>query len=242
MRVFAFVAMSVFVNLVWADEIKVLAGGAARHALEPMAASFHGHKVTFDFQTMGRLQQSLAAGQSADLLVVTSEVLERLEKDGKVPAGRGTPLARVGIGVAVHEKAPLPDISTPEAMRRTLLAAKSIVYINPKTGTSGKYVESMIDKLGILEQMKGRTTLVNEGYAVAPVGRGEVELGIHQISEIIPVPGVKLVGELPAQFQRYTVYVAIPMNDSKSVRDFIAHATSPQARERLAKAGYTPPQ
>lgn len=230
-----------FSTTVLADEIKVLSGGAARHALEPLVASFPAHKVTFDFQTMGKLQQSLAAGQKPDLLVVTTEVLERLEKDGKLPAGRGTPLARVGIGVAVREGATLPDISTPEAMRRTLLASKSIVYINPKTGTSGKYVESMIDKLGILEQMKARTTLVNEGYAVAPVGRGEVELGIHQISEILPVPGVRLVGELPQAFQRYTVYVAVPMTEAKSVKDFIAHATSPQARERLAKAGYTAP-
>jgi molybdate transport system substrate-binding protein len=237
----ALLFLMVFSTSAFSDEIKVLAGGAARHALEPMASTFPAHKVTFDFQTMGRLQQSLAGGQRADILVVTTEVLERLEKDGKLAAGRGTPLARVGIGVAVHERAPLPDISTPEAMRRTLLAAKSIVYINPKTGTSGKYVEAMLEKLDVLEQMKSRTTLVNEGYAVAPVGRGEVELGIHQISEIIPVPGVKLVGELPAQFQRYTVYVAVPMNESKSVKDFIAHATSAQARERLAKAGYTPP-
>jgi molybdate transport system substrate-binding protein len=142
----------------------------------------------------------------------------------------------------VHEKAPLPDISTAEAMRRTLLAAKSIVYINPKTGTSGKYVEQMFSQLNILQEVKSKVTLVNEGYAVAPVGRGEVELGIHQISEIIPVPGVKLVGELPAQFQRYTVYVAVPMNEAKSVQDFIAHLTSAQARERLAKAGYTAPK
>jgi molybdate transport system substrate-binding protein len=148
----------------------------------------------------------------------------------------------VGIGVAVHEKAPLPDISTPEAMRRTLLAAKSIVYINPKTGTSGKYVEDMLARLNILEQMKPRTTLVNEGYAVAPVGRGEVELGIHQISEILPVPGVRLVGPLPAEFQRYTVYVAVPMNDRAAVKDLVSHLTSAQARERLTKAGYTPPQ
>ncbi|HEV7477106.1 MAG TPA: substrate-binding domain-containing protein [Burkholderiales bacterium] len=237
----AFAVLCALANFVWADEITVLAGGAARHALEPVAATLQGHKVSFDFQTMGRLQQSLAAGQKADLVVVSSEVLERLEKDGKVPAGRGTPLARVGIGVAVHEKAPLPDISTPEAMRRTLLAAKSIVYINPKTGTSGKYVEDMLSKLDILGDMKSKTTLIDEGYAVAPVGRGEVELGIHQISEIIPVPGVKLVGELPAQFQRYTVYVAVPLNESKAVKDFIAHATGPQARERLARAGYTSP-
>ena len=242
MRFFFFALLCSLVNLVSADEIKVLSGGAARHALEPMVASFPGHAVRFDFQTMGKLQQSLAAGQKADLLVVTTEVLERLEKDGKLPAGKAVPLARVGIGVAVHENAALPDISTADAMRRTLLAAKSIVYINPKTGTSGKYVESMIDKLGILEQMKPRTTLVNEGYAVAPVGRGEVELGIHQISEIIPVPCVKLVGELPKEFQRYTVYTMVAMSERQAVKDFMAHLTSRQARERLAKAGYTAPQ
>ena len=225
-----------------ADEIKVLSGGAARHALEPMTASFPAHKVVFDFQTMGRLQQSLAAGQAPDLLVVTTEVLERLEKDGRLAAGKAVPLARVGIGVAVHEKAPLPDISTPEAMRRTLLASKSIVYINPKTGTSGKYVEQMFSDLNILQEVKGKVTLVNEGYAVAPVGRGEVELGIHQISEILPVPGVKLVGELPREFQRYTVYTMVAMSERQSVKDFMAHLTSPQARERLAKAGYTAPQ
>ena len=236
------VVLALFSTSVFSEEIKVLSGGAARHAVEPLAATFPGHKVSFDFQTMGRLQQSLAAGQSADLLIVTTEVAERLEKDGRVPAGKSTPLARVGIGVAVHEKAPLPDISTPEAMRRTLLAAKSVVYINPKTGTSGKYVEEMFAKLGVLENMKSKTTLVNEGYAVAPVGRGEVELGIHQISEIIPVPGVKLVGELPAQFQRYTVYTAIPLNDRKAVKDLVSHLTSSAARERLPAAGYTAPQ
>jgi molybdate transport system substrate-binding protein len=235
------VCLMVFATSAFSEEIKVLSGGAARHAIEPMAASFPGHKLSFDFQTMGRLQQSLAAGQKADLLVVTPEVLERLEKDGKVPAGKGTPLAKVGIGVAVHEKAPLPDISSPEAMRRTLLAAKSIVYINPKTGTSGKYVEDMLSKLNILEDLRGRTTLVNEGYAVAPVGRGEVELGIHQISEILPVPGVKLVGPLPAEFQRYTVYTMVPLSDSPALADLIKHLTSPQARERLKQAGYTSP-
>jgi molybdate transport system substrate-binding protein len=235
------VFLMVFATAAFSEEIKVLSGGAARHALEPMAASFPGHKLSFDFQTMGRLQQSLAAGQKADLLVVTPEVLERLEKDGKVPAGKATPLAKVGIGVAVHEKAAVPDISTAQAMRRTLLAAKSIVYINPKTGTSGKYVEDMLSKLNILEDMRGRTTLVNEGYAVAPVGRGEVELGIHQISEILPVPGVRLVGPLPAEFQRYTVYTMVPLSDSPALADLIRHLTSPQARERLKQAGYTSP-
>jgi molybdate transport system substrate-binding protein len=242
MRLVAFSILFTLVNAGWADEIRVLSGGAARHAVEPLIASFPGHKVTLDFQTMGKLQQSLAAGQSADLLIVTTEVLERLEKGGRVPAGKATPLARVGIGVAVHEKAPLPDISTPEAMRRTLLAAKSVVYINPKTGTSGKYVEDMFSQLNILEQIRGKATLVDSGYAVEPVGRGEVELGIHQISEILPVKGVKLVGPLPAQFQRYTVYTAVPLSDRKSVKDLVSHLTGSAARERLPAAGYTAPQ
>jgi molybdate transport system substrate-binding protein len=224
----------------WSDEIKVLSGGAARHALEPMVASFPGHQVSFDFQTMGRLQQSLAAGQKADLLVLTTEVLERLEKDGKVPAGKAIPLARVGIGVAVNEKAPLPDISTPDAMRRTLLAAKSIVYINPKTGTSGKHVEAMLEQLNVLEQMKSKTILVNEGYAVAPVGRGEVELGIHQISEILPVKGIILVGPLPAEIQNYTVYAAglgANAKDSEAAKALIKALTGPAAADVLKSKG-----
>jgi molybdate transport system substrate-binding protein len=227
---------------VLADEIRVLSGGAARGFVEPLAATLPGHSVKLDFQTMGKLQQSLAAGQTADMLIVTTEVLERLEKDGRVAAGKGTPLARVGIGVAVHERAPLPDISTPEAMRRTLLAAKSVVYINPKTGTSGKYVEDMFTRLNILEQIKGKATLVDGGYAVEPVGRGEVELGIHQISEILPVKGVRLVGPLPAEFQRYTVYAAVPLNEKQSVKDLVSHLTGSQARQHLSRAGYTPPQ
>jgi molybdate transport system substrate-binding protein len=234
--------LMVFSTSALCDEIKVLSGGAARGFLEPLARTLPGHKVSFDFQTMGKLQQSLAAGEAADMLVVTTEVLERLEKEGRVPAGRGAPLARVGIGVAVHEGAPLPDISSADAMRRTLLAAKSVVYINPKTGTSGKYVEDMFSKLNILEQIRSKATLVDSGYAVEPVGRGEVELGIHQISEILPVKGVRLVGPLPAEFQRYTVYVGVPMNDKQSVKDLVSHLTGSQAREHLARAGYTLPQ
>jgi molybdate transport system substrate-binding protein len=234
--------MACFSTAVLAEDIKVLSGGAARGFVEPLADTLPAHKVTFDFQTMGKLQQSLAAGATADLLIVTTEVLERLEKDGRIPAGKGTPLARVGIGVAVHERAPLPDISTADAMRRTLLAAKSVVYINPKTGTSGKYVEDMFAKLDILDKVRSKATLVDSGYAVEPVGRGEVELGIHQISEILPVKGVRLVGPLPAEFQRYTVYTAVPMNDRKSVKDLVSHLTGAQAREHLARAGYTPPQ
>jgi molybdate transport system substrate-binding protein len=223
------------------EEIHVLSGGAARGFVEPLAASFPGHTVKVEFQTMGHVAKIMASPDAAryDLLIVTTEVAERMKlKDAK-------PLARTGIGVAVHEKAPLPDISTPEALKKTLLAAKSVVYINPETGTSGKYVVEAFRKMGIENEMKGKTTLVDSGYAVAPVGRGEVELGIHQISEILPVKGVKLAGPLPAEFQRYTVYAAAPAPGTKKseiVAALIRHLSSPAARARLAAIGYSAPE
>jgi molybdate transport system substrate-binding protein len=121
----------------------------------------------------------------------------------------GAANARVGIGVAVKDDAPAPDISSVEAFRRTLLAAKSIVYIDPKVGTSGKRVAEVLQRLGI-----------------------------HQISEILPVKGVKLVGEL----QKYTVYAALPPKDSPQVRALIDHLGGPEAQQRLAAAGYTRPE
>jgi len=226
-----------------AQDIQVISGGAARSFVEPMAATFH-HRVLLDWQPMGKLVQSVAAGQSADMLIVTPEVLARLEKDRKVSSLDARPIAKVGMGIAVHQSAPTPDISTPDALRKLLLDARSVVHINPATGTSGKYVVEMFQKLGIVEAMKPKTTFVDQGYAVAGVGRGEIEVGIHQISEILPVPGVKLVGEVPKEFQRYTVYVAVPTLSTQrreAVMSFISHLTGPNGIERLAAAGYTAP-
>jgi molybdate transport system substrate-binding protein len=185
-----------------AEEIRVLSGAT----------------VQMEYQPMGRLTQSLKSGYPADMVIVTAEVVENLLEEKTVLPGKG--IARVGIGVAVHEKAPLPDISSVEAFKRTLLAAKSVVYIDPKVGTSG-------------------------GYITEPVGRGEIELGIHQISEILPVKGVKLVGPLPAPLQKYTVYVAAASaktGKKAAVDAFIAHLTGPEAKGRLEKAGYTAPE
>jgi len=228
-----------FTSSVFSQELRVLSGGAAKSLVDPLAASFKGGVVKVDYQPMGRLVESLAQGAEVDMVIVTEETLPRLEKEGRVQRG-AKPIARVGIGVAVNEKAPSPDISTVEAFKRTLLAAKSVVYIDPKVGTSGKHVAEVLQRLGIAEQVNAKAKLGQGGYIVEPVGRGEIELGIHQISEILPVKGVKLVGELPKELQKYTVYVAVPVKQSRTVLDFIDHLTGPQARERLAQAGYTP--
>jgi molybdate transport system substrate-binding protein len=228
-----------------ADQINVLSGGAAKSFIEPLAASFKGHTVKLEFQPMGKLTKSLADGYPADMVVVTSEVLEQLRNEPKLDVPRSKPIARVGIGVAVHESAPVPDIRTVEAFRKTLLAAKSVVYIDPKIGTSGKHVAEILQRLGIAEQVNAKAKLGSGGYITEPVGRGEIELGIHQISEILPVKGVKLAGPLPAELQKYTVYVAVPVAQSAKqdvVSDFVKHLTNAQARERLAQAGYTSPE
>ncbi len=227
-----------FSSFVAAEEIRVLSGGAAKSLVEPLAASFKGGTVKVDYQPMGKLVQSLKAGDPADMVIVTTEVLPSLQLQGKA-------IARVGIGVAVNEKAPSPDISTVEAFKKTLLAAKSVVYIDPKVGTSGKHVAEILKKLNIEKEIQGKATLGQGGPITEPVGRGEIELGIHQISEILPVKGVKLVGPLPAELQKYTVYVAAPSakTTKKSTVDaFIAHLTGSEARGRLEKAGYTAPE
>ena len=238
-----FFLLLAFSSFTVAEEIRVLSGGAAKSLVDPLAASFKGATVKMAYQPMGKLVQSLKDGDAADMVIVTSEVLPTLQKEGRVAGGRG--IARVGIGVAVNEKAPSPDISTVEAFKKTLLAAKSIVYIDPKVGTSGKHVAQILQQLGIADEVNRKATFGQGGYITEPVGRGEIELGIHQISEILPVKGVKLVGPLPAELQKYTVYVAAPSAKTAkkaTVDAFIAHLTGAEARGRLEKAGYTAPE
>jgi molybdate transport system substrate-binding protein len=226
---------------VGAQELRVLSGGAAKSLVDPLAARFPRGKVAVQYQPMGRLVESLAQGAEVDLVIVTEETLPRLERENRVQRG-AKPIARVGIGVAVNEKAPSPDISTVEAFRRTLLAAKSVVYIDPKVGTSGKHVAEVLARLGIADEVNAKAKLGQGGYIVEPVGRGEIELGIHQISEILPVKGVKLVGPLPAELQKYTTYVAAPVKATALTAEFIAYLTGPEARARLAAAGYSAPE
>ena len=143
--------------------------------------------------------------------------------------------------MAVNEKAPLPDISSAEALRKTLLAAKSIVYIDPKTGTSGKHVAAVFARLKIEDQMRPKTTLLQGGYVVEPVGRGEIELGLHQISEILPVKGVKLVGGLPPELQKWTTYLGVPVpgtREGAAVQALIDYLTGPSGKARFAQSGF----
>src|SRR5256885_10352503 len=148
MRLPGFISLAVPAVPARGEEVRVLSGGAARAFVEPLAATFPGHAVKLEYQPMGKLVQSLAGGYRADMVIVTSEVLPQLERDGRVAALGGKPVARVGIGVAVEEKAPPPPIFPPQAPQRPPPPAPPVGYIHPKTRAHGKPLVEGVRRIG----------------------------------------------------------------------------------------------
>ena len=153
------------------------------------------------------LAQDIAAGADADLAILTAEAVDDLIARGKAVAGSRVDLARSGIGVAVRKGARKPDIGSPEALRSALLAAGSVAH--SKSGQSGIYFPSVLERLGIAREMKPKLIVPDTGVAIGElVAKGEAEIGIQQISELLPVPGVEIVGPLPAPLQKITIFSA----------------------------------
>jgi molybdate transport system substrate-binding protein len=200
------------INEAHAAEIRVLTAGAMRAvvgALQPAFEKETGHTLSIDKDTAGGLAKRIGGGETFDVTIITPKVVDDLIKDGRITAGSRKDLAKVGMGVAVKEGAKAPDISTVEAFKSALLAAKSVAYIDPKAGgTSGIYFDKLLEKLGIAEQVRPKAKLLSGGYVADLVAKGEAEIAVHQISEIVPVKGVTLVGPLPKDVQNITVYAA----------------------------------
>ena len=165
-----------------------------------------GSSVKIEFAPVGALLKKLADGGRPDVLLLSQEVAADAEKLGVTEHAVERPVASVGVGVAVRSGASKPNISTVDALRNALLNAKSITYINPAKGTSGKHFANVLEQLGIAAQVQAKTTLGEAGFVVEPVARGEIEMGIQQITEILPVAGVDLVGPLPDSVQKITTY------------------------------------
>ena len=163
-----------------AVEISVLCAGAARGSVVPLIEPFQresGHTIKFDYGTAGQILAKLKQGQRPDVVIVTTQVISDLEKAGTVAAGSAAPLGRTSIGVAVAEGAPLPDISSAEGLKRALLAARAVAYIDPAAGgTSGKHFAGVLARLGIEPQIKAKAVLVPGGYAAERVAKGEADL------------------------------------------------------------------
>lgn len=231
-----------------AAEIKVLTAGAMKAvviALQPGFEAASGHKLVIDNDTAGGLAKRIGGGETFDVGIITPGVVDDLSKSGKMVAGSRVDVAKVGIGVAIKQGAPKPDLSSVEGFKRMLLAAKTVGYIDPKSGgSSGIYLAGLLTKLGIADEIKPKERLQMGGYVAELVAKGEAEIAIHQISEILPVKGVVLAGPLPTAIQNYTTYAAGLSSAAKDVaaaKALIEHLEGSAASEVLNNKGMERP-
>lgn len=229
-----------------AAEIRMLATGATKAIVTELARSFEaasGHTVIITTDTAGGVAKRVEAGEPFDVAIATRGVVETLVGKGKVAAGSSAEIASTSIGVAVKAGAAKPDIATVESFKKMLLDAKTIAYVDPASGgTSGIYIAGVIDKLGLTEALKPKLRLKAGGYVAELVATGDAEVALHQVSEIVPVKGVVLVGGLPAEIQSVTTYTgALAPAASEPARALLAHLAGPAAVPVLAQAGMTKP-
>lgn len=227
-----------------AGELTILSGGAAKAALSsvmPELEARAGQPISAQYAPVGRIMAQLAEGAMPDLVVITEDVFAEAAAKGYVDPASKVEVGRVGIGLAVKAGAPKPDISTPDAFKATLLAAKSIIMIDPKTGTSGKHLATVFADLGIADALAQKTQTLPGGFVVEKVASGEVEIGLHQMTEMLPVAGIAIVGPLPPSLQKVTVYVAAiggKARQPEAARAILAALRTPGARALIARQGY----
>jgi len=203
------------------------------------------HKVTADYGPPGVIKDRILAGESLDVLVFPAPGVDDLIKQDKIVTDDKVTFARSGMGVAVRAGAHRPDIGTPEALKSALLAAQTIVYTDPALRSpSGIHFAKVLERLGIAEQMKAKTKLHDGvGFNAELVARGEIELAVQQISEIVPVKGVELLGPLPADLQLTTVYatgIGVSAKEPEAAREFVKFLTSPASAAIIKATGMEP--
>jgi molybdate transport system substrate-binding protein len=199
--------------------------------LGPAFTRITGHKVIVTQVIAASFDQNAPA----DLIVLYGDPMERIIRSGKVVAGTSTIFARAAVGLSVKSGAPRPDISTPEAFKRTLLGSRSICY---SFGGSGLVAARAIEKLGIAGQMKSRTVRSEGGPAAEYVARGEAEMAIQQINVSKPVAGTDYVGDLPGDLHEYVVFsiaIVASSKEQEAARALIRFVTSPEAAPLLRK-------
>jgi len=225
----------------WAAEIRVLNANALTVALRELAAEHTkqtGNQVTFISGSPGQIQQKVDAGEQFDLLIMPMPALAALETAGKLMAGSRRPLARVGIGIAIREGAPKPDISTSDALRKTLLAQQKITYSDSRTGSlSGINAQKVLQNLAIAEKIKSKLLPNADGQGL--IAKGEADLGLYNVSEIPRAEGVVLLGPVPAAVQAYITYdAAVPASSSSpsAAIEFLKFIASPSAAPSWQRA------
>ena len=218
---------------------------AAFLELAPRFERATGHRAVAATTTMGvgadSIPSRLQRREPADVVILDDSALMQLIAEGAVLPGSRTPLARSGIGMAVRAGTPKPDISTVEALTRTLLAAKSIAY---SSSVSGRYLTTeLFQRLGIADRVLGKSRRIEGERVGAVVARGDAELGFQQTSELLPVPGIDYVGPLPAAVQRVSVFsagVTVYSGNRPAAESLIRFLASADAAEAVARTGLEP--
>jgi molybdate transport system substrate-binding protein len=208
-----------------APEIKVLSAFGIMAVMEDLGPKFEresGHKLVMTFDGFTAIVKRVQDGETADVIVIPQQGIDGLVKSGMAAAGNVTVIACGGIGVVVRKGAPKPDISSSEALKRALLAARSIAYPNPELGgPTGLHFAKVLDRLGIGTEIKPKTVFPKTpgGAEVGGlVASGQAEIGVHQIQELIPVTGIDIVGPLPGDLQNTTVFAAAIMAGAKDAK------------------------
>ncbi|HEV2677913.1 MAG TPA: substrate-binding domain-containing protein [Aliidongia sp.] len=230
------------------SEVRLLTTGAFKQvavALIPQYEAASGNKVLVVSDTAGGIINKIEAGAPFDLVVLTTQAIGDLVTEGKLVSESATDLAKVGVGVAVKSGAPHPDVGSADAFKRMLLKAKSIAYIDPKAGgSSGIYMASLIERMGLTKKLRRRTLLVNGGLVADKVASGEAEIGLQQISELAAFKGVDMVGPLPKEIQNYTVYgagIGVKAAEPEAAHALLAVLSGPDAAPILRDRGMERP-
>ena len=192
-----------------AADLKLLTAGAFKSVALELVPEFEkktGHKVTVENDTAGAVARRVAGGEYVDVVVMPPAAMAPL-LGSKLVESSAKPLARVGIGVAIKQGAPVPDISTVDAFKQSLLKARAIAYTDPASGgTAGTYLANLFEKMGIAAELKPKTVLVKGGLAAEKLISGEADIAMQPASELLAVPGAVLVGPIPLEVQTYIIY------------------------------------
>jgi len=246
MRLSSFAAAALFLSLpLQAAEIKVLASNGVKAALEELAPIYErqtGNKLSITFGLAAVLKRQIESGEPFDFAILTDAGIDDLAKQGKVDAASRVSIARSGVGIGIKKGAPRADISTPDALKRTLLAAHSISWA--KEGQSGIYFAGLLEKMGIAEQMKPKIVPASQGSEVGKlVVEGKSQYGVILVNELMAVPGVEVLGPLPAELQSYTTFhsaVGSASKNAAAAKAFSQFLTSPSSRAVFKAKGQEP--
>jgi molybdate transport system substrate-binding protein len=232
-----------------AADISVLAAVAIKPALDDIARDFErgtGHTVKLAYATAGIVKERLLAGEPADVTIMPKSAFDPVAAQGKIAPGTSIVVARSLVAVAVPAGAPRPDIGSVEAVRRSLLAAKSVVYPDPaKGGATGIHAARVIERLGITAEMRSKTTLVPGSEYAEVLARREAELGIVQPMVVMGVAGVEIVGPLPAELQNTTDFVfwggiGAAAKDAETAGRFLRFLVAPESARVIRAKGMEP--